>query len=188
MISLTKVPVGLLTVGVLVLVACGGEEEVDRSSNTFTPVPTLSDVASTREMPTETSAAPGPTARRVRTAETRPTTAPDTTPAPLPPSKLPGYLHGTEHGIALLRTTRAPSETRDGWVDIALMLATTKFAGDIEDRDANLDEHSFCYLNSRPPHDCLLVAWGSEEQFEAELGVKEPFLLSKSAGWPDPPF
>ena len=159
MISLAKVvvsllAVGLLAVGLLTLVACGDEEEiVERPSDAFTATTAAE---STRVSPAETAGTPNPTP------------APAATPTPLPPPKPPGYLHGEEHGIALLQTKRTPSETRDGWVDITLFLAIRKFAGDGY-YDYEADENSFCLLNSQLPNDCLFVAWGSEEQFEAEL-------------------
>ena len=37
-----------------------------------------------------------------------------------------------------------------------------------------------CYMNRQPPHDCLFVAWGSQEQFEAELTASHPVSDSGS--------
>ena len=90
-------------------------------------------------------------------------------PTSTPPPKPAGYLHGAEHGIALLQTTRQPSETREGWVDISLTLATLKFGGDVASREHRVEPNSMCYVNRQPPDDCLFIAWGSEEQFEAEI-------------------
>ena len=92
-------------------------------------------------------------------------------PTSTPPPKPAGYLHGAEHGIALLQTTRQPSETREGWVDISLTLATLKFGGDVASREHQVEPNSMCYVNRQPPDDCLFIAWGSEEQFEAEIRV-----------------
>lgn len=114
---------------------------------------------------------PGPLqAAPAATVPAQPTAAPTPTPAPKPA----GYRAGVEHGISLLQTTRQPSQTRDGWVDITLTLATLKFDGDIHDRKHRVEANSVCYVNRQPPDDCLLVAWGSEEQFEAELRAFHP--------------
>ena len=99
-------------------------------------------------------------------------------PTPTPAPKPAGYYAGAEHGIALLQTTRQPSQTRDGWVDVTLTLATLKFDGDVHNRKHRTDANSFCYVNRKPPDDCLLVAWGSEEQFEAELHAFHPIYAT----------
>ena len=125
-----------------------------------------------------TIGAPAPTTPAVPADEPSATPVPT---APTPAPKPPGYLHGAEHGLALLQTARKPSETREGWVDIRLTLATLKFAGDVDDRDYEVDENSLCYVNSQLPHDCLFVAWGNEEQFEAEISASHP---SEEFGWP----
>ena len=39
----------------------------------------------------------------------------------------PGYLPGVGYGLALVQTTRSPSNTRRGWMDITLALAVTRF-------------------------------------------------------------
>ena len=157
------------------LAACGDSEPTLATDSE----PTLA----TEERPTPTSASTDATAPPgVRTAQ--PTLAasgvPSQTSAAAPAPKPPGYLHGAEHGISLLQTARKPSKSREGWVDIRLTLATLKFAGDVDDRDYEVDENSLCYLNSQPPHDCLFVAWGNEEQFEAEISASHP---SEEFGW-----
>ena len=130
----------------------------------------------------EQPAAGSPTQDEAREQATGGVGAPPVPPTPTPTaaSKPPGYLHGEEHGIAVLGTTRRPSETREGWVDITLTLATLKFAGDIDDREYETDANSLCYVNSQPPHDCLFIAWGSEEQFEAEIRASHPV---SDMGW-----
>ena len=106
-----------------------------------------------------------PTTAPAPTATPAPTPAPTPTPAPKPP----GYHHGLEHGIAVVQTTRRPSETRDGWVDITLDLAAIKFDGDRGNWEIRTDQKSACFVTSQPSDDCLLIAWGSQEQFEADL-------------------
>ena len=142
-------------------VGCGDSEPTPTSTTTDATAPPRVRTA----QPTLTASGAPP-----QTTAAAPADEPMATPVP-PAPKPPGYLHGAEHGIALLQTMRTPSETREGWVDITLMVATLKFAGDVDDRDYEVDENSLCYLNSQPPHDCLFVAWGNEEQFEAEISA-----------------
>ena len=142
-------------------VGCGDSEPTPTSTTTDATAPPGVRTA----QPTLTASGAPP-----QTTAAAPADEPMATPVP-PAPKPPGYLHGAEHGIALLQTTRTPSGTREGWVDITLILATLKFAGDVDDRDHEVDENSLCYLNSQPPHDCLFVAWGNEEQFEAEISA-----------------
>ena len=119
--------------------------------------------------PTPVAESPWPPAPSA-IAQAQPPAAPTQTPA----SKPAGYFPGAEHGIALLQTSRQTSRTRDGWVDVTLTLATLKFDGDIHDRKQRVEANSVCYVNRQPPDDCLLVAWGSKEQFEAELRAFHP--------------
>ncbi len=121
------------------------------------------------QVPASRSGQPMGTREPVPAAKAVPPT-PTSTPAPKPA----GYLHGAEHGIALPQTTRRPSETRDGWVDITLALATLKFGGEADNREHRVEANSMCYVNRQLPDDCLFIAWGSEEQFEAELRASHP--------------
>ena len=97
---------------------------------------------------------------------------PPPTPAPVPLVKPPGYLHGAEHGIALIQSTRRPSQTREGWVDITLDLAVTRFGPDVQKASAigyELKEEALCFENGSSPNDCVVVVWGSEEQVTAQF-------------------
>ena len=179
----TAVVIALLAV---VAAACDDgppqSEPVATAMPTSTTDPTAPTVARAVEATPTAASTPPPTQQSGQpTRSVEPTPAatapppPDATPTPTPGPKPPGYLHGAEHGIALLQTTRKPSETREGWMDITLILATLKFAGDVDDREhQKVDANSLCYLNEEPPHDCLFVAWGSEEQFEAEITASHP--------------
>ena len=92
------------------------------------------------------------------------------TPTPTPIQRPPGYLHGAEYGIAITQSTSRPSQTRDGWVDITLDIAVTRFGPDARKAsliEYELKEDSICFENSTPPNDCVIVAWGSQEQFTA---------------------
>ena len=143
------------------------------------PTPTPAPQSALEPSPTVAPASPTPTPAPQSASEPSPTVAP-ASPTPTPAPKPAGYLHGVEHGVALLQTTRRPSETRDGWVDITLTLATLKFGGDAASRRHKVEANSMCYMNRQPPHDCLFVAWGSQEQFEAELTASHPVSDSGS--------
>ena len=143
------------------------------------PTPTPAPQSASEPSPTVAPASPTPTPAPQSASEPSPTVAP-ASPTPTPAPKPAGYLHGVEHGVALLQTTRRPSETRDGWVDITLTLATLKFGGDAASRRHKVEANSMCYMNRQPPHDCLFVAWGSQEQFEAELTASHPVSDSGS--------
>ena len=97
---------------------------------------------------------------------------PPSTPSPVPLVKPPGYLNGAEHGIALIQSTRRPSQTREGWVDITLDLAVNRFGPDVQralEIGYELKEGELCFENSVPPNDCVVVVWGSEEQVTAQF-------------------
>ena len=143
------------------------------------PTPTPAPQSASEPSPTVAPASPTPTPAPQSASEPSPTVVP-ASPTPTPAPKPAGYLHGVEHGVALLQTTRRPSETRDGWVDITLTLATLKFGGDAASRRHKVEANSMCYMNRQPPHDCLFVAWGSQEQFEAELTASHPVSDSGS--------
>ena len=92
--------------------------------------------------------------------------------APMSIPKPPGYLHGAEYGIAVTQSTRRPSQTREGWVDITVDLAVTRFGPDALKASTvgyELREGALCFENSAPPNDCVIVSWGSEEQFTPEF-------------------
>ena len=60
----------------------------------------------------------------------------------------------------------------------------TKFGPDSEvasNITVEAEPESICFANSSPPNDCFLVAWGSQEQFEAEL---RPSQESGKVSWP----
>ena len=83
-----------------------------------------------------------------------------------------------------MQTTREPSATREGWVDITLDLVLTKFGRDpgvASNIAVETNAASLCFANVRSPNDCLLVAWGSQEQFETEL---RPWLNATEIAWP----
>ena len=141
--------------------------------------PTPAPQSASEPSPTVAPASPTPTPAPQSASEPSPTVVP-ASPTPTPAPKPAGYLHGVEHGVALLQTTRRPSETRDGWVDITLTLATLKFGGDAASRRHQVEANSMCYMNRQPPHDCLFIAWGSQEQFEAELTASHPVSDSGS--------
>ena len=143
------------------------------------PTPTPAPQSASEPSPTVAPASPTPTPAPQSASEPSPTVVP-ASPTPTPAPKPAGYLHGAEHGVALLQTTRRPSETRDGWMDITLTLATLKFGGDAASRRHKVEANSMCYMNRQPPHDCLFVAWGSQEQFEAELTASHPVSDSGS--------
>ena len=114
----------------------------------------------------DSDAAPAPTSEA-------PTAPPaPATPTPVPVVKPPGYHHGIEHGVALVQTTREPS--REGWVDITLLIAVVKFDGLLSTMEFKHEPSAICLVTSSTADDCLLVAWGSEEQFEAELDTEAP--------------
>lgn len=161
----------------LAAVGCGG---------TSAPVPPTPKVALAPEVVTVPAVAPS-TASGTTEA---PSAA---TPTPVPPMPIPtstpvpgpaGYLLGSEHGLALLQTTREPSGTREGWMDITLDLVVTKFGTDPEvasNIELETEPKSVCFANTSPPHDCFLVAWGSQNQFEAVL---RPSVGSGKVTWP----
>ena len=95
---------------------------------------------------------------------------PTPTPTPVPPPA--GYLLGSEYGLALVQTTRSISQDHQGWVDITLALAITKFGPDPNVASKIAVEalpESICFENVGPPNDCLSLAWGSSEQFKGQL-------------------
>ena len=92
----------------------------------------------------------------------------EATPEPGEPLKPPGYLHGAEYGLALALTTRRPSVTRDGWVDITLNLVAAKFEGGGVAVSEG-EQESVCFGRD----DCISVKWGSTEQNEAALRTAE---------------
>ena len=102
----------------------------------------------------------------------KPQTQPTATPTPTPIPKPVGYNHGLEHGFALVQTHREPSADRQGWVDITLALAVTRFGPDEEaagEISYEVLPDSICFLTSQPPNDCISVVWGSQEQFVGEF-------------------
>ena len=125
---------------------------------------------------------PEPTATVVQPSP-EPTAIPPPTPTRVPGPA--GYLLGDEHGIALVRTTRAPSPTRQGWVDITLdPLVITKFGPNptvASQITVQATTGSICFANVAAPNDCLSVVWGSQEQFQAEL---RPHRQATSVSWP----
>ena len=71
-----------------------------------------------------------------------------------------------------MQNDRRPSPDRQGWVDITLDLAVTRFGP--EEVSASrisylVDGDSVCFENSGPPNDCVHVVWGSNQQFNAEF-------------------
>ena len=44
-------------------------------------------------------------------------------------NKPEGYYDGAGHGLALVQTSRRPSASREGWMDITLDLAAVRFGG-----------------------------------------------------------
>ena len=133
-----------------------------------TPVPTQDpDEPTPSATPT-----PTPSATPTPTPSATPTPTPSATPTPTPVPRPPGYLHGAEYGIAVTQSTRRPSQTREGWVDITLDLAVTRFGPDALKASTvgyELREGALCFENSAPPNDCVIVSWGSEEQFTPEF-------------------
>lgn len=122
------------------------------------------------------SAAPGGTTQTTRGAAPA-TPSPSATqsaetPTPAPALRPAEYLLGSEHGLALVQTTRGPSATREGWDDITLDLVLVKFGPDpkvASDIEVEAKTEIVCFANvGSAPNDCLLVAWG-EKQFRAEL-------------------
>ena len=97
-----------------------------------------------------------------------PATGAEATPEPGEPLKPPGYLHGAEYGLALAQTTRRPSVTRDGWVDITLNLVAARFEGGGVAVSEG-EQESVCLGRD----DCMSVKWGSTEQNEAALRTAE---------------
>ena len=121
--------------------------------------------------PTPTATAVAPTAAPTPEPPTPvPTTSP--TPSRVPIPGPPGYLSGYEHGLSLRETTQVASATRQGWVDITLALAVTKFAVDPEAAgiiDVDASEESLCFATTVGSPDCLTVEWGSCGLFHAVL-------------------
>ena len=153
---------------------------------TSTPVPATATPAPVPPTPT-----PVPATATPAPVPPTPTPVPATaTPAPVPPTPTPvpgpaGYLLGSEHGLALVHTIREPSATREGWVNIILILVVTKFgpdAGVASRISVEAEPKSVCFANVSPPSDCLLVAWGSDEQFEGELRTSQG---TGKVSWPE---
>ncbi len=171
----------LLTV---TLAACGGEslapdESADRrDSARARETPDAEDatpVLSIPGQPAVTPTATHPPFGRPSSAPT-PTPIPSSTPLPAvsatPTPSAPGilepegYYHGIDHGLAVAQTSRSPSASREGWVDITLSMMAVKFGGGMLQVESG-ESNSLCF----GPGDCFLVQWGSEEQFEAEMSI-----------------
>ena len=150
------------------------QEPVTRSEQQAppTPAPATRTPVPAPATPSTPSAATQPTPGTTTSAAV-PTSRPATTPLPPAPTPIPkpaGYHHGLEHGFALVQNDRRPSPDRQGWVDITLDLAVTRFGP--EEVSASrisylVDGDSVCFENSGPPNDCISVVWGSSQQFTA---------------------
>lgn len=120
------------------------------------------------------SAAPGGTTQTARGAAPA-TPSPSATqsaetPTPAPVPRPSGFLLGSEHGLALVQTTRGPSATREGWDDITLDLVLVKFGPDpkvASDIEVEAKTEIVCFVNvGSAPNDCLLVALGGAVRAE----------------------
>ncbi len=141
--------------------------------------------------PEPTTTLPSPTATPTTTATPEPTSEPTPQPTPTPTSVLvpppAGHLLSVEHGLALVQTTRAASETHRGWVDITLALAVTRFGTAASTIVLTTSPEAICFINTRREGDCLKVVWGTEEQFTAEIrSSRGPGTVVWPAGrtWP----
>ena len=158
------------------------------------PVATVERAADQRTTPSSPPAPPGETStpRPTGTPTTEGASKLPTQPAATPPSPthtpIPGpvgYHHGLEYGFAMVQTHREPSVDRQGWVDITLALAVTRFGPDEEaagEISYEVLPDSICFHTSQPPNDCISVLWGSQEQFVGE------FADQKNAGPIEVPF
>ena len=147
----------ILVVGLLALACTGGDDPVMAPEST----------------PTDAT-------EQARSDQPEPGQPQAGTPASLPVVKPPGYHHGIEHGIAVVQTTRESS--REGWVDITLVIAAVKFDGLLSTIEFRHEPSAICLVTQQAADDCLVVAWGSEEQFEAELDSEAPDEFDLPAG------
>ena len=119
-------------------------------------------------------------------AQATPPTAsatPTPTPQPQDPTKPRGYYLGSGHGLAIVQTARQTNERREGWVDITLNLVAIKFDDGELTVNRRREPNSICFEGSEGSADCLMVKWGSEEQYEADLtgtGNRRSILLDDS--------
>ena len=90
-----------------------------------------------------------------------------------------GYYHGVEHGLAVTQTARAPSNVREGWVDITLNLAVVRFDGAGLSVKKSVEAGSVCFDGETATNDCFQVKWGSEEQFEADLSDERSIAVER---------
>ncbi len=95
----------------------------------------------------------------------------------------PGYYHGVKHGLALAQTSRRPSVSREGWVDITVSLVAVRQGGGLLDVERG-ESNSLCFSAGEDiADDCFLVQWGSQDQFEAELHFN---IDTANTGMPGP--
>ncbi len=115
--------------------------------------------------------ASGPAGPGSRSPAGPPPDSATTTAAPQPqdPTQPPGYYLGSGHGLALAQTARQDIERREGWVNITLNLVAVRFDGGGVTLERGQQPNSICLEGSEGSPDCLMVKWGSEEQYDAEL-------------------
>ena len=116
---------------------------------------------------------------------TPPTASATLTPTlqPQDPTQPRGYYLGSGHGLAIVQTARQANERREGWVDITLNLVAIKFDDGELTVNQRREPNSICFEGSEGSADCLMVKWGSEEQYEAGLtgtGNRRSILLDDS--------
>ncbi len=159
-----------------------------RDPEIATPTPSIPEPVATIERPANQQATPsippappgatstpGPAGTPPTEEASKPPPVPTATPPSPTPTPIPkpvGYNHGLEHGFSLVQTHREPSADRQGWVDITLALAVTRFGPDEEaagEISYEVLPDSICFHNSQLPNDCISVVWGSQEQFVGEF-------------------
>ena len=160
----------------LVAAGCGDAGPSDRpaeSEATETPerARQVGTVGQTTPKPDNAVAPTTPLPRELSNDLAVPSTALISTPVvPEIEMDVPGYHYGASFGIAVLQTARVPSETREGWVDISLHIASLGRGGGSPAGIEN-NSGSVCIVSANGEQECVDVRWGTSEQVEAVLSA-----------------